>query len=86
MNMVLMMMLLESLPSLSARREILLYKFAAKCERNPETTHMIPIHQNSMHMNLREKEKYSVPKCRTTRRANSAIPTMIRLLNSKPPT
>ena len=70
-----------NLQSLKERRSKLLRKFALKCSRHPRTSDMFPVRKNSR--TLRWQEYYEVTKARTDRLANSAIPTMQRLLNSE---
>ena len=70
-----------NIPTLADRRETLLYRFAVKCASNPKTSDIFE--QNSKPTNLRYTEQYKVPKANTSRMANSAIPTMTRLLNTK---
>ena len=61
------------------RRTKLMYNFAIKCTRNENTVHMFPLNKNK---STRVSEKYKVPFAYTSRLANSAIPSMARLLNS----
>ena len=68
-----------NIPTLVKRRENLLQRFAIKCASNPKTSQMFEV--NKKPTNLRYTEFYKVPRANTSRYANSAIPTMARLLN-----
>ena len=70
-----------SLQKLGDRRNQLCYNFAKKCTKNPKTSGMFPL--NIPLKNTRNPEKYMVTPANTNRLANSAIPHMQRLLNSK---
>ena len=70
---------LAKLQTLKARRSILSQRFAIKCVKNEKTKNMFPLNPNTV--NTRHSEKYMVTKARTSRLANSAIPSMQRLLN-----
>ena len=67
---------------MSDRYKTLLYKFAVKCVKNPETDDMIP--KNEACDRLRHRETYAVPMAKKQRLFKSAIPTMARMLNEKP--
>ena len=71
-----------NLPTLADRRENLLCKFAVKCAQNAKTSDMFEL--NKKPINLRHIEHFKVPNASTSRFANSAIPTMTRLLNRNP--
>ena len=70
---------ITNLHTLKARRSILSKRFALKCTKNEKTRDMFPLNLNNI--NTRHPEKYSVTKAKTSRLANSAIPTMQRQLN-----
>ena len=69
-----------NIPTLAVRRENLLLRFAVKSVSNVKTSDMFEL--NCKPTNLRHAEMYKVPKANTTRMAKSALPTMVRLLNS----
>ena len=73
---------MSKLPTMKDRYKNLLYKFAVKCVTNPKTEDMIPL--RNVQNKGRNKEKYSVSIARKQRLYQSAIPTMARMLNSKP--
>ena len=66
------------LSTLEERRVKLMQNFATKCTQNEKTAHMFPLNENK---STRVSEKFKVPFAYTKRLANSAIPTMARLLN-----
>ena len=70
---------LTNLHTLKARRSILNKRFALKCIKNEKTRDMFPL--NPKNVNTRHSEKYLVTKAKTSRLANSAIPSMQRQLN-----
>ena len=70
---------ITNLQSLKARRSLLSQRFAIKCTNNEKTSDMFPLNQNLF--STRHSEKYVVTKAKTSRFANSAIPTMQRQLN-----
>jgi len=71
------------LPTLLDRRIQLCKTFAVKCTRNLKTSDMFPLAKKTY--NTRNTEEYKVTHANTNRLANSAIPFMQRLLNSKWP-
>ena len=68
-----------SLQTLKSRRIVLMRRFAVKCTKNEFTQDMFPVNPSTV--NTRKREKYVVTHAKTDRLANSAIPTMQRLLN-----
>ena len=70
---------LTNLQTLKARRLILSQRFAIKCTQNNKTKDIFPLNPKTVY--TRNPEKYVVTKARTSRLANSAIPTMQRQLN-----
>ena len=69
------------LPTLLDRRIQLCKTFAVKCTRNSKTSDMFPLAKKTY--NTRNTEEYKVTHANTNRLANSAIPFMQRILNSK---
>ena len=70
-----------SRPSLYERRNYMCLTFARKCIKNPKTSDMfLP---NIQSYETRNPDKFYVTQANTNRLANSAIPYMQRLLNSK---
>ena len=69
------------LPTLWERRFQLCKSFAVKCTKNAKTSDMFPLAQKTY--NTRNAEEYKVTHANTNRLANSAIPFMQRILNSK---
>ena len=73
---------LSKFTSMKERFELLLYRFAVKCAKNPQTEHMLPLKKGLD--KVRKKETYEVPLARKERLYKSTIPTMARLLNKNP--
>ena len=71
---------LSQLSTLKARRAKLSINFAVKCTKNERTCDMFPLRDQNV--NTRNPELYEVTRAKTSRLANSAIPTMQRQLNS----
>ena len=67
--------------TLKERRDHLSARFAAKCAKSEKSRHMFPLNGLNV-FNTRHHEAYFVTPARTKRLANSAIPTMQRILNS----
>ena len=67
---------------LDARREALTLKFAEKCSKSPQHSHMFPLNTN-LRPNTRNPKKYKEFHCRTSHYYKSPIPYMARLLNTK---
>jgi hypothetical protein len=67
--------------TLKERRDHLSAKFAAKCVKSEKSSHMFPLNGPNV-FNTRNHEEYFVTPARTKRLANSAIPSMQRMLNS----
>ena len=70
---------LTNLQTLKARRAQLCKTFAIKCTRNERTKSMFPLRDQIFQ--TRNPEKYEVTRAKTSRLANSAIPSMQRQLN-----
>ena len=72
---------LTELDNLAARRSVLSLNFAKQnCIKNERATDMFPLKPDH-NVNTRKKEMYKVTKCRTSRFAKSAIPSMQAQLN-----
>ena len=71
---------LSKLSTLKSRRAKLSINFAVKCSKNERTCDMFPLRDQNV--NTRNPELYEVTRAKTSRLANSAIPTMQRQLNS----
>ena len=69
---------ITKLSTLEERRIKLSYNFALKCTKNQKTSEMFPLNPNKC---TRVSETYKVPFAYTSRYANSAVPSMARLLN-----
>ena len=69
------------LPTLRQCTELLQLRFAVRCSENEKTEQMFPLRKTKTNTNTRNPEKFHIPQARTSRLANSAIPTMARLLN-----
>ena len=72
---------ITGLMTLKERRDHLSQKFAKKCIKNDKSSHMFPLNGPNI-FNTRNHETYFVTPARTSRLANSAIPSMQRKLNS----
>ena len=72
---------ITGLMTLKERRDHLSAKFAAKCVKSEKSSHMFPLNGPNV-FNTRNHEEYFVTPARTKRLANSAIPSMQRMLNS----
>ena len=68
------------LTTLHERRQLLALSFAKSCVKSEIGKNMFQENKNSDKL-LRQKEKYSVPRCFTNIMKNSAIPFMTSLLN-----
>ena len=71
------------LENLKDRRNILSARFANKCLMNEKTKGMFKRTIKKHQMNLRIKEKFKLDKYTTSRMRNSAIPSMVKILNNK---
>ena len=71
---------LTELDNLAARRSVLSLNFAKKCIKNERASDMFPLKPDH-NVNSRRQEMYKVTKCRTSRFAKSAIPSMQAQLN-----
>ena len=71
---------LTNLPTIKARHNILLQKFALKCVKDPKTSYMFPFAPQKCW--ARKSETFQVPMAKTERYYRSAIPQMARLLNT----
>ena len=71
---------LTNLPTIKARHNILLQKFALKCVKDPKTSYMFPFAPQKFW--ARKSETFQVPMAKTERYYRSAIPQMARLLNT----
>ena len=72
---------ITGLMTLKERRDHLSQKFAKKCTKSDKSSHMFPLNGPNI-FNTRNHETYFVTPARTSRLANSAIPSMQRKLNS----
>ena len=70
---------ITNLPTLKARRSKLSLNFALKCTKTERAEDMFPLW--NITVNTRSEEKFKVTKAKTSRLANSAIPSMQRQLN-----
>ena len=71
---------LTGLKNLRSRRSDLSLNFAQKCTKNERALDMFPLKPLN-NVNTRKQEKYLVTKCKTSRLAKSAIPSMQTQLN-----
>ncbi len=69
------------LQTLQDRRWHLCHQFANKCKDSDRYRNWFPPNHSSHGMRLRHSKSYQMPKCNTNRYRNSAIPTLIDLLN-----
>ena len=69
---------IAKLSKIKNRIQMLQLRFARKCVQNEATQDMFPL--KTQMRNTRHKETYEVPFARTSRLADSAIPTMVKLL------
>ena len=72
---------ITGLLTLKERRDQLSAKFASKCVKSDKTRHMFPLNGANL-FNTRNHEDYLVTPAKTKQLANSAVPTMQRMLNS----
>lgn len=72
---------LMGLQTLEDRRDQLCTNFAVKCSTSDRYAGWFPHNNNTHSMGLRNATKYMVPKHRTKRYGNSAIPFLTKLLN-----
>ena len=70
---------ITGLQDLESLREETCLKWAQKSQAHPKHSHLFP--KNSGQVQTRWKQEFRVPRCKTARYFNSAIPHMIRLLN-----
>lgn len=66
--------------TLAQRREKISLKFAKKCLKNEQFSHLFPRREG---MITRSKTEFVEPKCKTQRYRTSCIPSLIRMLNTK---
>ena len=71
---------LTGLDNLQTRRSALSLNFAKKCVKNDRARDMFPL-KSDTNVNTRRKDKYKVTRCRTSRLAKSALPTMQAQMN-----
>ena len=69
------------LQTLEERRHHLCTQFARKCCTSGKYSGWFPLNNRTHTMNLRNTHTYQVPRFRTSRYGNSAIPHLIKLLN-----
>ena len=69
------------LKTLKDRRDYLCLKFAKNCLRIEKFKRLFPVNNKVHKMSTRNNEKFALTKGSSSRYANSAIPSMIRMLN-----
>jgi hypothetical protein len=71
------------IPTLSQRRELLLYDFGKKCLYLDQMKHLFSLKEKAHCMNTRKEDKFHVLAAKTERLKNSTVPYLRKILNEK---
>ena len=71
------------IPTLSQRRELLLYRFGKKCLYLDQMKHLFPLKEKPHCMKTRKEDIYYVLPAKTERLKNSTVPYLQKILNEK---